>query len=426
MWNKGMTLARWLARARMAGLVACVWLGAALPAAADAVTDWNEIAVAAITTGRPGPAGMLDIALVQAAVHDAVQSYQGRFEAYHTAVANPQGSPAAAVAAAAYGVLAAIYPLQQASLEVSYTNWLNTNGLAGDAGLVVGQQVAAALLTQYRAVPNPAPSWIGIEEIGQWRPTPSLIGVPPSPPSFAPMAAPYLATTTPFTLKSPDQFRPGPPPSVGTHRYRVEYREVKTYGARFSVDRTAAQTDLAYFWSENFPAQWNRTLRAIAVANLPDLGDSARLLALANLAGADAIIAVWDSKLFYNFWRPITAIREDDGDPKTAADPTWEPLVNTPNYPDFVSGANGLTAAFVMALRKFFGTDDFSFTVTSNAPLAVQKSRNYTKFSQVADEVVEARILLGIHFRSADRSARAMGSRVGRWAANNYLRPLRD
>ena len=426
MWNKGMTLVRVATRmGTVAGLVSCLWLGSVRSASADAVTDWNEIAVGAVTIGRAGAAGTLDTALVHAAIHDAVQSFEHRFQPYKVSVAGAQGSPSAAVAAAAHAVLVAIYPAQKDGLDTTYANWLSTNGLAGDAGLSVGEQAAAAVLTEYRAVPDPPlPPYTGSTEIGVWRPTPSLIGNPPSPPPNAAMATLYLAFAKPYTLTSPDQFRPVPPPAVNTHRYRVEYREVKKYGARFSADRTAAQTDLAYFWSENFVAQWNRTLRGIALAHVADLGESARLFALANLAAADAAIACWDSKYFYSFWRPITAIREDDADVWTESDLNWEPLINTPNYPDYVSGANSLTAAFVTVLQRFFATDDLEFTITSNAGLAVQKSRTYTKFSQAAAEVVEARILLGIHFRSADVAARRLGTRVGTWTATRFLRPI--
>src|SRR5262249_15454826 len=157
-----------------------------------------------------------------------------------------------------------------------------------------------------------------------------------------------------------------------------------------------------------------------------DEGDSARLFALAGLAAADAAITAWDSKLHFHFWRPVTAIQEGDadGNPKTAGDVLWQPLINTPNYPDFTSGANNLTGSFTTILRKFFKTDHFEFTVTSNAPLAVVKSRTYQYFSDAADEVVEARILLGIHFRSADEVARKTGTRVARWAFQHVLRPV--
>jgi hypothetical protein len=422
MWNKGMTLVRRVTGGRVAALVLCLSVGAAVPASADAVTDWNDITLTAVTAGRPGPHGLLDIALVHAAIHDAVQSFEHRFAPYHVTIAGAQGSPAAAVAAAAHGVLVGLYSGQQMTLDMTYTDWLNLKGLSGDPGLAVGEQAAAALLTQYRAAPNPPlPPYVGSEEIGVWRPTPNLIGNPP-PPS-APMSFLYAAFLKPFTLRSPDQFRPPPPPRLNSQRYRGEYAEVKKYGSRLSADRTAEQTDLAYFWSDNYLPQWNRALRAIAVAHVNDLGDSARLFALANLAAADAFIACWDSKYFYSYWRPITAIREDDGDARTDGDPNWEPLINTPPYPDYVSGANALTGAFTTALRKFFGTDEFSFTVTSNVALAVQKSRTYARFSQAAEEVVEARIFLGIHFRAADVQARKLGTRVARWTADKYLRP---
>ena len=240
------------------------------------------------------------------------------------------------------------------------------------------------------------------------------------------MATPYLVTTTPYTLLRPSQFRPQPPPPMTSQQYVREYEEVKAYGARFSSVRSAAQTDLAYFWSENFVAQWNRTLRAIAAAHITNLGDSARLFALANLATADAVISCWETKYHFNFWRPITAIQlgDTDGNPNTVADPTWEPLINTPNYPDYSSGANNVTAAMVTTLQHFFDTDEFAFTITSNAPLAVQKSRDYARFSDAADQVVNARILLGIHFRSADEEARQQGTRVAHWTFQKFLRPV--
>ena len=240
------------------------------------------------------------------------------------------------------------------------------------------------------------------------------------------MAFLYAGSTTPFTLNRPSQFRPQPPPPLTSERYRRDYDEVKEFGARFGSSRTAAQTDHAYFWSENFVAQLNRTLRAIADAHLNNLGDSGRLFALANLAAADAFISCWESKRHFNFWRPVTAIQEGDadGNPNTEGDPDWEPLVNTPNYPDYTSGANNVTGATITILQNFFGTDDFEFTITSNSPLVVHNSRDYTRFSQVADEVVEARILLGIHFRFADDEARAQGTHVAHWVFQKFLRPL--
>jgi hypothetical protein len=406
-----------------------VWgcLGLAAPAYADAVTHWNDITLRAVTAGRPGPAGFLDVALVQAAVHDAVQAFEGRFEPYHVSIADAAGSPAAAVAAAAHGVLVGLYPAQQAALDADYLAFLTATGLVGDSGIATGQEAAAGLLTQYRGVPTPPlPPYVGGTAPGDWRPTPSEIGNPPAPPPFSPMAMVYLAFTTPYTMNRPSQFRPQPPPPPTSERYRRDYDEVKHYGARLNSARTAEQTDLAYFWTDNVVAQWNRALRAIADANVTTLGDSARLLALANLATADALIACWDSKYHFSFWRPVTAIREGDadGNAKTLGDPAWHPLINTPNYPDYTSGANNVSGAMTATLENVFGTDALTFTITSNAPLAVQKTRTYTRLSDAAAEVVEARILLGIHFRFADEEARRQGTRVADWAFKKFLRPV--
>ena len=200
---------------------------------------------------------------------------------------------------------------------------------------------------------------------------------------------------------------------------------MKEFGARFGSSRTADQTDLAYFWADNFIAQWHRTLRAIAEARVTHLGDSARLFALASLAPADAAITAWECKFHVNFWRPITAIREgdNDGNADTEGDPGWEPLINTPNYPDYTFGANNLTGAVTTILQSFFGTDNFEFTITSNNALVVDNSRGYTRFSQAAEEVVDARILQGIHFRFADDEARVQGSHVAHWVFQRFLRP---
>jgi hypothetical protein len=405
-------------------VIACGILAWAGPVSADAVTDWNEIAQGAIATGRPGPVGTLDSALVQIAVHDAVQAIERRFEPYHVEIKGAKGKKSAAVAAAAHDVLVALYPAQATSLDMAYYNYLAQKGLGDDPGLLVGQKAAAGILPLYRAAPASFPPFTGGTEIGQWRPTPSYL--PGPPPAFSPMAAPWLADTDPFTLTSPRRFRAAPPPALTSERYTRDYNEVKAYGALTGSSRTAEQTDIAYFWSENFIAQWNRALRAIANQRIHRIGDSARLFALANIAMADSAITAWDTKRYYFLWRPITAINEgdNDGNPDTAGDPAWQSLINNPNYPDYTSGANNLTGAVTKTLALFFDTDHMTFEVTSNAPLAVQKTRTYHRFSDAAQEVVDARIYLGIHFRFADTAARAQGRRVADWAFNHFLLPL--
>jgi hypothetical protein len=413
----------------IAALGMCGLIGIAAPACGDAVTDWNEIAQQAVAAGRPGPIGAMDSALVQVAVHDAVQAIDRRFEPYHVEVKGAKGSRSAAAAAAAHAVLVGIYPMQAASLDAAYFNYLATHGLSNDPGLLVGEKVAAGILPLRRVDPDPLPApFIGGTGIGQWRPTSSFIGNPPAPPSGSAMAVSWMSAFDPFTLTGPTRFRADPPPALTSRHYAIDYNEVKRLGSFASTHRTAAQTDIAYFYTDNFLAQWNRALRGIAKNHLRRTGDSARLLALANLSIADALITSWDSKVFYFFWRPITAINEgdNDGNPNTAGDPTWQPLINNPNYPDYTSGANNVVGAATRTLQLFFGRDRMAFEVTSLAPLAVQKTRTYMRFSDAAADVVDARIYLGIHFRFADIAARKQGRRVAEHAFRHFLLPLDD
>jgi PAP2 superfamily len=416
-------------RLQQLGLIACALLGGSGAVCADAVVDWNEITVAAVTAGRPGPIGIVDIALVQVAVHDAVQAIDKRFEPYHAEIKGAKGSRSAAVAAAAHGVLAGMYPLQAETLSASYHNYLADKGLTGDPGLSVGEQVTKAILPLRRANPNPLPPpFVGDSSLpGAWRPTPSLLGNPPAPAPFSPMAAPWMAQLDPFTLTSPARFRAEPPPALSSERYARHYNEVKELGALHNSKRSAEQTDLAHFYSDNIPAQWNRALRGIALQRLQRTGDTARLFALGNMATADALITSWDSKKHYVFWRPITAIQQGDTDdnPRTSADPSWQPLINTPNYPDYTSGANNVAGAMTRTLELFFETDRMTFEVTSLAPQAIRKTRTYRRFSEAAQEMVEARIYLGIHFRFADTAARTQGRQVADWTFNHFLLPLR-
>lgn len=406
-------------RALAAAVVfACV--SAAAPANADPASDWNAITMmyvfgdpsAGVPVGRGGPPGLLDVALVHVAVHDAVQAIEGRFQPYHYSnrAALGIGTPAAAVAAAAHRTLVLLYPGLAESLNDRYADYLAHHSLTGDPGLDVGEAAAVALYEKHHRRPFVVPSFFGVASPGQWR-------------SAAPMAALYLAFTQPFTLSEPWQFRPQPPPPLTSEVYRRDYDEVKARGA--SSAHPNADTDMARFWwTVNYFTRWNETVRQLASAHL-DVGDSARLFALVGLAAADAAIAVWDSKYFYNFWRPSTAIVEGDNDPNhhTDGDIEWKALVTDPPYPDYVSGANGLTAAFTGMLRLFFATDEMRFSVKNPEPSLVSQERHFDRFSEAADEVVEARILVGIHFRFADEEARRLGNRVAQWTFMHFLRP---
>ena len=401
-------------------LIACASLSLPGLASADVVTDWNEITVAAITAGRPGPIGQMDIALVQVAVHDAVQAIENRYEPYHFDMKNAAGKRSAAVAAAAHDMLVGMFPTQAVSLDATYYTYLANNGLTGDPGLVVGQKAAASLLPLRRV--NPAvlpPPFVGGTSPGQWRPT---------PPANASMLTPWMGDFDAFTLTSPQRFRADPPPALASERYRRDYEEVKALGALVGSSRTAEQTDVAYFWTDNFFAQTNRALRVIATQHVSRVGDSARLFALANMAVADSLITAWNSKAHYAVWRPSTAINEgdNDGNPATVGDPSWQPLVANPPYPDYTSGANNVMAAWSHTLARFFGTNHMTFQVTSLAPLAVQKTRTYERFTDLQQEVVNARIYLGIHFRFADVAARNQGRHVAEWAFDHFLLPCNE
>ena len=407
-------------------------LSAATSPGTDAATDWNEIAVQALATAappRPGPVAFLDMAIVQAAVHNAVQAIEGRFEPYHVEIPEASGSPEAAAAKAAHDVLVNILPGQAASLDTTYHNYLAAHGLAeNDPGVAVGQVAAAGLLA-LRAndgrVPNPLPPpFIGGTAPGEWRPTPSL--QPGPPPSLAPMATPWLGAVPPFTLKSGDQYRAAAPPPLNSKQYARDYNEVKALGARFNSARTSEQNQLAYFYAGNNFILWNRALRDVAAEQTDNISDNARLLALGTLAIADAFITAWDSKSQYVFWRPITAIQEgdNDGNGLTAGDPTWEPLLNTPNYPEYTSGANNAVGALTRMLELYFGRDDITFTVFSQHPLANPNTLTYQRFSDLSWDTVDVRIYQGIHFRSADEEARKQGRHVAQWVFEHFLQPI--
>ena len=203
-------------------------------------------------------------------------------------------------------------------------------------------------------------------------------------------------------------------------------QSVKDFGSLTNSKRTPEQTDLAYFWSGNYLAVWNGTLRSIASAQGLNVGKSARLFALANMAMADAGITAWDTKLHYVFWRPITAIQngDSDGNSKTAGDSAWQPLIVSPPYPEYTSGANNVTGAITRILRSFFGINEITFPVTTTVPQAIQQTRIYHHFTDAADDVVIVRVYEGIHFAFSDSAARAQGESVAKWVFKHFLGPV--
>jgi hypothetical protein len=424
---------------RVMEIVALSTVLSAASAQANVVAEWNALAVQCISLGagglapsRPGPPGLLDLAIVHAAMHDAIQAIERKYEPYlATPAATGHESVPAAGAAAAHRVLSQrVCPDYVVSLDAAFKPYLD----GGNPGLKVGFAAGDTLIAEYR-VPSPAPVTPGTAP-GEWRPT---------PPGNLPFGFLFLATTRPFTFDDPSEFRMQPPPPLGSRAYLRDYNEVKRFGAVESHPAVgacpaASRTDMARFWSGNFISQWNEAVRLIAVDQQLTIGKAARLMALANLAAADAAITVWDSKYTFNFWRPIAAIREGhlDGNDATVGDPAWTPFISsahfpagsqTPPYPDYTSGANGLTGAIVTTLQLFFRTNELNFEVYKATPAAVPVCTNprlYQRLSDAAEEVVDARVLLGIHFRFADEVARRQGTRVARWVFERFLRPVHD
>lgn len=407
-------------------MLAVISLSAVLSAKADAVSDWNVIAVqATVTAGasRPGPSGVIDIAMVHAAIYDAVQAYERKYQPYYVDIQGATGSPSAATAKAARDVLVNRFPAQTAAIDAAYQNYLMTNGISpSDPGIGVGAQAAAGILALRAcdgSFPSPAPPpFIGGTGIGQWRPTP--------PANSVMNPGPWLGQVAPFLMTRSFQFRSDPPPPLFSEQYRRDYNEVKALGALTGSTRTPAQTDQAQFWAGNFGVMLNKMVRDLSAQHVTNIDDSSRLFALTTMAMADAIISVWNDKAHHNFWRPITAIQngDADGNPNTIGDPTWNSLIAAPPYPDHTSGANGITAAATRAVENYFQTDlmKIAITTTNTGPTS-QDTRDFDRFSDVRQEVVDARILLGIHFRFADEGSRKLGIRVADYGYRNYLRP---
>lgn len=397
--------------------------------AEDPIAAWNQISETAVkTAGHPPPVAALDFAIVHLAIYDAVESIDRRYEPYYTLVPHATGSLNAAAAKAGHDVLVGLFPEQGATLDAAYVNYVTANGINPlDPGTAVGELAAAnilALRSNDGRFPVNPPPFVGSPEIGQWRPTPSLL--PGAPPSSSPGLTPWVAIVTPFTLKSGSQFRLDPPPDLTSEEWARDYTEVKSIGSLSSTTRTAEQTDIGYFWADSGPVLWQNALRNISGNYLNDIGDSARMYALAETALADAQIACWDSKYFYNFWRPITAIQlgDQDGNRRTEADADWQPLINTPNFPEYPSGHAAISGAISHMLQLFFRRDVLNFQMTTTNAMALQKTRTFTRLSQAEQEVVDARVYVGIHYRNSDTTAREQGRRVSHWVFDHYLRPV--
>jgi len=409
------------------------------------VTQWNLIAVNTLAglpmpAGGAAPASQIEIGMVQGAVYDAVNAITPKHHRpylLNRRFANT-ASDEAAVATAAYLVLKNIvetvpqsitFPTRAAvlaSLETQYN--AATNAIPAspfkDQGIAAGTAAAEAMIDARKDdgrfgpsqfVPNPNP--------GYWDPV-----APNGTTALDP--SPWVGGVEPFLMQSSSQFRSPDPYALASAAYAADVNEVKAIGGDGVVTpstRTANQTYVARWWQSNPMVSWNDVARQLIARNHLDISDAARLLAMENLAAADAAINTWNNKYHFSFWRPFQAIRRaaDDGNSATTPDLTWTPLISAP-YPEYTSGHMGLDGSHTTVLRMFFGNapaGGYQITSAFVNP-GGPATRTFSSFSQAVDEIVEARIWAGLHFRNADVQGLQLGTNVANFAAANYFEPV--
>jgi hypothetical protein len=401
-------------------------------ARADAVTDWNIHANAAIFF--PGPSAhsaVLSTAMVQAAVYDAVNAIAGGYRPYlPTTPADPTYSQDAAAATAAFHVVRALVPSQLSVLQPKYDASLAAipDGPAKDGGIRVGEAAAAAMLAARendgRNPVDPFPFVFGTAP-GQWRRSPPALGVDPTP---------WVGNVRPFLVPNAAMLRSDGPNALTSEAYAEEFAEVKSLGSLTSTTRTTDQTMAAIFWQAQPGALYGGVMRQLSARFNLSTAENARLFAMASLAAADGAIACWNDKYYWNFWRPIDAIcdEQDDGNPATEADPTWTalfdpatvttPRLSTPGFPDHPSGHSCVSSATLNAMQEFFGTDKIAFDIVSSR--FPGQSRHFERFSHALKEVIDARVWGGIHFRTADTQGAVIGKKVAHWGRKHFFQPV--
>ena len=390
----------------------------AWPAAAqNAVNDWSLKAQNVITAGRSPASSEYLLALVHAAMYDAVVAIEGEYHPFRVRVeVHHPASPEAAVAAAAYHVLRQRVPASEPALTEEYLAYVSAlpADLAKEQGIEVGTKVAMqwlALRADDRFDANvtyqpPAPG------PGVWEPTATTAPVDVK-----------IAQVRPYAMPSPDRFRPGGPPPLESRAYARAFDEVFDVGRVDSVIRTPGQLEVARFWAEHTAVQWNRNLRQLAAAAQLDLVDTARMLAMVHVASADATVGCFDAKYSFLSWRPVHAIQRADTDDnhRTTQYVTWTALLNV-NHPEYPSAHSCWTQAVTDTLTYFFGTDEAAFGLDS---AVTGSTRQYARFSEVAEEVQDARVWAGIHFRFSTEDGAAIGRRVARLVTRQHFQAIK-
>jgi len=427
-----MTKARF---AWLASVAAALALVVPATASANEVTKWNEIAVNTVLaqppiTSAPSAAAVF-VAMAQGAVYGAVNAIDRHQRPYLVMRRFPMASMDAAAATAAFRVLDTLFPAQHALLQAQYDASLAAipAGSLEDTGVEVGQAAADAMLAEGHDG-RQVLSCAFASGAGVWQPLAGPTGAPLCDPS------PWVRDGVPFLVESASQFRTDGPLPLTSAAYAADVNEVKELGSLTSTTRTPEQSHIAVFWQSNPAPNYNAVARRFAEQLSLGVTDSAVLFAMLNLTAADAMINCWNDKYYWNFWRPITAIRQADidGNPATVADPSWKPLFDpsldpaiagvgpaliTAPYPEHPSGATCYGSSSMHAFQSFFGTDEMTFYVTSSR--FPGERRYFDRFSDVISQLIEARIWNGLHFRNADVQAAKLGLEVERYTHVHYF-----
>jgi hypothetical protein len=421
-------------------------IGAAATAAAalppgNAVQQWNKIAEdTVVASGAFQNEGLIYMAYESAAVFDALVAIQGGFRPYAVTLPhNPLASADAAVVEAAYRTLRFYFPGQSAQLDALFAEALAQipAGAAKDLGRAIGSSAASAIIAlrsdDGRRTPVGVTSPVPVREPapGLWRLTPP----------FAAPQTPWVGDVEPFVLNAPGQFHPHPPPPLTSQTWVADFAEIKALGAAVGSNRSGDQTAVARFWTANVIRQYNRVGRDLT--NNSTLANAARLLAMINVVGADAQIAVMHWKYAFLFWRPVTAIDPlaviadgfgpvpglDDENPRTGEEVGWRPLITTPNHPEYPAAHGSITSAVAEVLTEFLGTDRIDVDIhgfdVNGAPGNLDAVRHFDEASQLREEIVNARLWAGLHYRGSSEAGVDLGRQVAHYDVQHAFNEVR-
>jgi hypothetical protein len=386
-------------------------------AAGNVITDWDEKAVALVQPGTvfPPPTALRTTAILHLAMFEAVNSIERRYRPYRVQVAAAADtSKEAAAASAAGAVLMKLVPNAAPDIQTALSSYLEKlpDSEARSAGVKLGQEVAAGIL-EMRANDgaSAADAYRPKTKPGVYIPTPITIGW-------------AFSHATPFALTSPAQFRPKPPPSLKSAEWARDYNEIKEVGEKNSTKRTARQTEDARFWISVNPGMSHQLERQIVVAKNMDTVDSAHFMALVSMAEADAGVAVFDAKYKYEFWRPITAIRngDNDGNPATERNATWQPIDATPMHPEYPCAHCIINSAVAAVVKVVVGADEIP-EVALTSPFVPGVTHRFTNLRAYTDEIAGARIYAGFHYRFSTVVGTEMGRKIGEYVAKAVLQP---